>query len=115
MYSSLLMILGALVVGYMIPVKHPSALLTIRRLSSWMLYLILFLMGYGLAFIDNLSQNIIQLFSQSAVLVSLLLTFNLSALYFVGRYLAMPAAEPIHKKAITSLRCLKNLRCLSRC
>ncbi|WP_205472771.1 lysine exporter LysO family protein [Agarivorans sp. Alg241-V36] len=107
MYSSLLMILGALVVGYLIPVKHPSALVAIRRLSSWMLYLILFLMGYGLAFIDNLGQNIIQLFSQSAVLVGLLLIFNLSALYFVGRYLAMPAAEPIHKKSNNKLAMFK--------
>ncbi|GDY26871.1 membrane protein [Agarivorans sp. Toyoura001] len=107
MYSSLLMILGALIVGYVIPVKHPAILASVRRLSSWMLYLILFLMGYGLAFIENLGQNIVQLFSQAATLVGLLLVFNLSALFFVGRYLAMPKAEPQHRKSNSKLAMFK--------
>jgi len=94
MYSSLLIILGALIVGYAIPLKHPSGLILVRRLSSWMLYLILFLMGYGLAFVDNLGQNILQLLYQSLSLIALLLLFNLSALVWVGRFLDMPKAEP---------------------
>ncbi len=94
MYSSLLIILGALIVGYAIPLKHPSGLTIFRRLSSWMLYLILFLMGYGLAFVDNLGQNILQLLYQSLSLIALLLLFNLSALVWVERFLDMPKAEP---------------------
>ncbi|MGY5450655.1 lysine exporter LysO family protein [Agarivorans sp. MS3-6] len=107
MYSSLFMILGALVIGYAIPLTHSTTLSLVRRLSSWMLYLILFLMGFGLAFIDNLGQNIVQIFSQAVTLISLLLLFNVTALWLIGRHLAMPKAEPMHKQSSSKLAMFK--------
>jgi uncharacterized membrane protein YbjE (DUF340 family) len=38
MFSGLLIILLPLIVGYLIPLRHPSALKLIARLLSWIVY-----------------------------------------------------------------------------
>ncbi len=43
MFSGLLIILVPLIVGYLIPLRHRTALQLINRLLSWIVYLILFL------------------------------------------------------------------------
>ncbi|EPB5811255.1 hypothetical protein ACRQN4_004702, partial [Klebsiella aerogenes] len=48
MFSGLLIILLPLIVGYLIPLRHPSALKLITRLLSWIVYVILFFMGISL-------------------------------------------------------------------
>ncbi len=45
MLSGLLIILVPLIIGYLIPLTHRSALQIINRLLSWIVYLILFFMG----------------------------------------------------------------------
>ncbi len=44
-FSGLLIILLPLIVGYLIPLRHPSALKLITRLLSWIVYVILFFHG----------------------------------------------------------------------
>ena len=58
MFSGLLIILVPLIVGYLIPLRHRTALQLINRLLSWIVYLILFFMGISLAFLDNLASNL---------------------------------------------------------
>ncbi|MDU3159870.1 MAG: hypothetical protein E7B34_30270, partial [Hafnia alvei] len=41
MFSGLLIILVPLIVGYLIPLRHRTALQLINRLLSWIVYLIL--------------------------------------------------------------------------
>lgn len=45
MFSGLLIILLPLVVGYLIPLRHASALKLINRFLSWIVYVILFSWG----------------------------------------------------------------------
>ncbi len=52
-----LTILLPLVVGYLLPLRHSSALKLINRMLSWIVYVILFFMGISLAFLDNLGQQ----------------------------------------------------------
>ena len=58
MFSGLFIILLPLVVGYLLPLRHSSALKLINRMLSWIVYVILFFMGISLAFLDNLASNI---------------------------------------------------------
>ncbi len=43
MFSGLFIILLPLVVGYLLPLRHSSALKLINRMLSWIVYVILFL------------------------------------------------------------------------
>lgn len=52
MFSGLLIILLPLIVGYLIPLRHPSALKLITRLLSWIVYVILF--SWGLALLSSI-------------------------------------------------------------
>ncbi|MGD1798293.1 hypothetical protein ACP6D5_33800, partial [Klebsiella pneumoniae subsp. pneumoniae] len=45
MFSGLFIILLPLVVGYLLPLRHSSALKLIHRMLSWIVYVILFFMG----------------------------------------------------------------------
>ena len=49
MLSGLLIILVPLIVGYLIPLNNTTALKTINRLLSWIVYVILFFMGISLS------------------------------------------------------------------
>ena len=83
MFSGLLIILLPLIVGYLIPLRHPSALKLIARLLSWIVYVILFFMGISLAFLDNLSSNLLSILHYAAVSVVVILLCNIAALMWL--------------------------------
>ncbi|MGO2368389.1 MAG: hypothetical protein ACTH6H_07295, partial [Serratia sp. (in: enterobacteria)] len=62
MYSGLLIILLPLIAGYLVPLRSRTLLQTINRLLSWMVYVILFFMGISLAFLEDLSSNLVLIF-----------------------------------------------------
>jgi len=80
MYSGLLIILLPLIAGYLIPVRHKVVLQGAHRLLGQMVYLILFLMGISLAFLENLSTNLQLIFQYAGVFILLTLTLNLLGL-----------------------------------
>jgi uncharacterized membrane protein YbjE (DUF340 family) len=85
MYSGLLIILVPLILGYLIPVKNRHLLHTVDRLLSAMVYVILFIMGVSLAFLDNLSANLLMIFKYTAVFFVCIFTVNLIALWLLER------------------------------
>lgn len=87
MLPGLLLILVPLLVGYVIPFRHRFALRIINRLLSYIVYLILFLMGISLAFLDNLSANLLAILHYSAISVVVILLCNGVALYWLERSL----------------------------
>ena len=72
MFSGLLIILLPLIAGYLIPLRQESALRLINRFLSGIVYLILFFMGISLAFLDNLSANLLSILHYSAVTVTVI-------------------------------------------
>jgi len=62
MYSGLLMILLQLIAGYLIPLHRRQQLKYINQLLSLMIYVILFFMGISLAFIADISSNLLLIF-----------------------------------------------------
>lgn len=80
MYSGLLIILLPLVVGWLLPLRQPVVLRLVNRLLGWMVYIILFFMGISLAFLDNLSRNLVSVFHIALVSALAILLCNLLAL-----------------------------------
>ncbi|WP_297198849.1 lysine exporter LysO family protein [uncultured Pluralibacter sp.] len=85
MLSGLLIILVPLVIGYLIPMRSRRALQIINRLLSWIVYVILFLMGVSLAFLDNLGSNLMAIFHYSAISIVIILACNIAALLLLDR------------------------------
>jgi len=85
MFSGLLIILLPLIVGYLIPLHRESALRLINRFLSWIVYVILFFMGISLAFLDNLSANLLSILHYSVVTVVVILLCNIAALFWLER------------------------------
>lgn len=100
MYSGLLIILLPLIIGYLIPLKSKSLIMAINRLLSWMVYVILFFMGISLAFLDNLSTNLVLIFKYASVLFLCIFLLNLLALAFLERKL--PWKTTHHQEALPS-------------
>ncbi|WP_058913070.1 lysine exporter LysO family protein [Entomohabitans teleogrylli] len=86
MFSGLLIILLPLIAGYLIPLRQISLLRLINRMLSWIVYIILFFMGISLAFLDNLSSNLLAIFHYAAVSVVVILGCNFGALLLLERW-----------------------------
>ena len=100
MFSGLLIILLPLVIGYLIPLHQPSALKLITRLLSWIVYVILFFMGISLAFLDNLSSNLLSILHYAAVSVVVILLCNIAALLWLEQ--KMPWRHPHRQEKLPS-------------
>ena len=110
MFSGLFIILLPLIVGYLIPLHHAAVLRLINRLLSGIVYLILFFMGISLAFLDNLTANLVAIVHYSAVSVAAILLCNAAALLWLEkalpwRYQHQQETLPSHlAMALESLR-----------
>ncbi|MTD40557.1 DUF340 domain-containing protein [Erwinia sp. CPCC 100877] len=87
MLSGLLIILVPLLIGYLIPLRQHSALIWINRLLGWIVYIILFLMGISLAFLDNLAANLLAILHYSAISIIVILLCNSAGLLLLERFL----------------------------
>lgn len=80
MYSGLLLILIPLTLGYLLPFRRAVLLRMVNRLLSAIVYVILFIMGISLAFLDNLSSNLLAIIHITLVSVIAVLACNALAL-----------------------------------
>lgn len=100
MFAGLLIILVPLILGYLIPLRKAGALRLINRLLSWLVYIILFFMGISLAFLDNLSANLLAIFHYSAVSITVIMLCNIAALLWLER--AIPWRHRHHQEQLPS-------------
>ncbi len=108
MFSGLLIILLPLIVGYLIPLRHESALKLINRFLSWIVYVILFFMGISLAFLDNLATNLLSILHYSAVTVVVILLCNIAALFWLER--TIPWKNHHHQEKLPSRIAMESLK-----
>lgn len=85
MYVGLLLILLPLVLGYLVVVKSEKWLHRINSSCTYMIYLILFIMGVSLSQLDNLADNAALILRYSAVFVVLIMAANLLGLWWFDR------------------------------
>lgn len=85
MYSGLLIALLPLIFGYLFPLKHPVILTRINTLLNGMVYIILFVMGISLAFMDNLTRSLLSIIHYTLVSFSCILLCNLLCLLLLEK------------------------------
>ncbi|EKY3222068.1 lysine exporter LysO family protein [Cronobacter dublinensis] len=100
MFSGLLIIVVPLILGYLIPLHKAGALRFINQLLSWLVYIILFLMGMSLAFLDDLSANLLAIFHYSAVSITVIMLCNIAALLWLER--TLPWRHQHHQEKLPS-------------
>ena len=86
MYSGLLIILLPLIAGWLLPFRKTATLRRVNQLLGWMVYVILFFMGISLAFLDNLSSNLLAVFHTALVAAFCILLCNVLALRGLEKY-----------------------------
>lgn len=103
MFSGLLIVLLPLVVGYLIRVRSPHVQGIINHAVNGSVYAILLLMGISLAGLENLSSQLSRLGGNALLLFTLTSAFNLVALWWLSRRLALHAGtSPAVKNAPVS-------------
>ncbi|EQA4281450.1 lysine exporter LysO family protein [Cronobacter dublinensis] len=100
MLSGLLIIVVPLILGYLIPLRKAGALRFINQLLSWLVYIILFFMGISLAFLDDLSANLLAIFHYSAVSITVIILCNIAALLWLER--TLPWRHQHHQEKLPS-------------
>ncbi|HGC6387200.1 TPA: lysine exporter LysO family protein [Cronobacter dublinensis] len=100
MFSGLLIIVVPLILGYLIPLRKADALRFINQLLSWLVYIILFFMGISLAFLDDLSANLLAIFHYSAVSITVIILSNIAALLWLER--TLPWRHQHHQEKLPS-------------
>lgn len=92
MLSGLLIVLLPLVLGYLVPVRHPGAMAGINRGVNASVYVILLLMGIGLAGLDELGHELSRMGGQAVRLLAVITVCNLGALWWLSRRLGLRMA-----------------------
>ncbi|QNI03944.1 lysine exporter LysO family protein [Halomonas sp. SH5A2] len=103
MLSGLLIVLLPLLLGYLVPVPSLRWQQRINHAVNSAVYIILLLMGISLAGLENLSNQLAKLGGNALLLFSITTLFNLVALWWLSRRVALKAGHsPVVKDAPTS-------------
>ncbi|USD42182.1 lysine exporter LysO family protein [Vibrio sp. SCSIO 43135] len=85
MFSGMIFIFAPLVVGYLISISQEKLLSAINKTTSYLIYVILSLMGLSLAALDNLGQNLQLILTYTATFFLCISLCNLACLPFIDR------------------------------
>lgn len=91
MLSGLLIVLLPLLLGYLVPVRHAAVLTAINRGVNASVYVILLLMGFSLAGLDNLAGQLSRMGGQALMLFVVTSACNLAGLWWLSRRLGLTA------------------------
>ncbi|HHF2970708.1 TPA: lysine exporter LysO family protein [Vibrio diabolicus] len=103
MFSGMLFIFAPLVVGYLIPISRASLLEKINQSTSYLIYVILSLMGLSLAALDNLSSNLQSILLYASTFFLCLSTCNLLALPIIDRFIPLQTNQNQKKLPLSSM------------
>lgn len=91
MLSGLLIVLLPLIAGYLVRVRHAGLMRLINRGVNASIYVILLLMGVGLAGLDNLAGQLSRMGGQALLILSVTSLCNLAALLWLSRRMPLKA------------------------
>ena len=83
MLLNVLLILLPLGVGYLIPLSSARLIKLVNQSLGKMVYLILFLMGLGLAYVENLGSNLAVIFKVAGVMLAAITACNLTTAHAI--------------------------------
>ncbi|ELB2785805.1 LysO family transporter [Vibrio alginolyticus] len=109
MFSGMLFIFAPLVVGYLIPISRSSLLEKINQSTSYLIYVILSLMGLSLAALDNLSSNLQSILLYASTFFLCLSACNLLALPIIDKIIPLQTNQnqkrlPLSSMALESVK-----------
>ncbi len=97
MLLDIVLILLPLLLGYAIPLHSRLWLARLQKLTSQMVYLILALMGIGLAFVENLGLHLVLILQSAALFAGAICSANLLMLWWLDR-----KHPPLHEEQALS-------------
>lgn len=103
MFSGMLFIFAPLVVGYLIPISQASVLEKINKSTSYLIYVILSLMGLSLAALDNLGSNLQTILLYAGTFFVCLGACNLLVLPLVDKLLPLQTDQNQKKLPLSSM------------
>ncbi|PFG55983.1 uncharacterized membrane protein YbjE (DUF340 family) [Vibrio sp. ES.051] len=103
MFSGMLFIFSPLVVGYLIPISRASLLEKINQSTSYLIYVILSLMGLSLAALDNLSSNLQSILLYAFTFFLCLSVCNLLALPIIDKVIPLQTNQNQKKLPLSSM------------
>ncbi len=103
MFSGMLFIFAPLVVGYLIPISRTSILEKINQSTSYLIYVILSLMGLSLAALDNLGSNLQSILLYASTFFLCLSVCNLLALPLVDKIIPLKTDQTHSKLPLSSM------------
>ncbi|EPR7482282.1 lysine exporter LysO family protein [Vibrio alginolyticus] len=103
MFSGMLFIFAPLVVGYLIPISRSSLLEKINQSTSYLIYVILSLMGLSLAALDNLSSNLQSILLYASTFFLCLSAGNLLALPIIDKIIPLQTNQNQKKLPLSSM------------
>lgn len=109
MFSEMIFIFVPLIVGYFFAISNKSLLEKINRYTSYLIYLILLLMGLSLAALDNLSSNLRIIITYTSTFFLLIGLCNILALPFIDKWLPLKSKDS-HRKLPLSTMALQSLK-----
>ncbi|OEF25904.1 lysine exporter LysO family protein [Vibrio rumoiensis] len=109
MYSGVFMIFLPLIIGYFIALHNDVWLSRINKTVSYLIYVILFLMGLSLSALDNLSSNLQTILLYTSTFFITIGLCNLAALPFIDKYFPVESTAkgislPIYMMALESAK-----------
>ncbi|MGR5238807.1 lysine exporter LysO family protein [Vibrio alfacsensis] len=103
MFSGMLFIFAPLVVGYLIPISRASILKKINQSTSYLIYVILSLMGLSLAALDNLGSNLQTILLYAGTFFICLSVCNLCTLPIVDKLLPLQTDQTQKNLPLSSM------------
>lgn len=91
MLSGLIFILLPLILGYLVRIEQPARLAVVNQLVNASIYVILFLMGMGLAGLEQLGAGMAAMSGQAVILFAIITPLNLLALWALSHRSALRA------------------------
>ncbi len=109
MFSGMLFIFAPLVVGYFISISRPKWLEVVNKATSYLIYVILALMGLSIAGLDNLGDNLQSILTYTATFFVFLSVCNLAALPLIDHWFSVQS-DPHKTKVPLSSMALESLK-----
>ncbi|OEE78384.1 lysine exporter LysO family protein [Vibrio ordalii] len=109
MFSGMLFIFAPLIVGYLFSIANQQWLAALNKATSWLVYVILFLMGLSLAALDNLGSNLQLILKFTTVFFLMIGAFNLLVLPFIDKFLPIKT-DANHSKLPLSSMALESVK-----
>lgn len=93
MLTGLAIVLLPLLLGYLVPVRHAGLLALINHGVHASVYVILLLMGIGLAGLEELTRELSRMGGQALQLFTVITALNLAALWWLSRRLGLHGGD----------------------